>query len=117
MKPKVTRSETHLVEPAAADGANRESEERVILSQELSSASVESGGGSGETETSTDFVDREVLGELADREDEESQVEESEDGDQGDVNPQGCHAAKWIRPDGLLQRSIRAALTEGWSRR
>ena len=94
MKPKVTRSKTHLVEPVAADRANRESEERVVLGQELSSTGVESGGGSGETETSTDFVDREIVGELADREKEESQIEKGEDGDQGDVNPQGCQAAK-----------------------
>jgi len=94
MKPKVTRSKTHLVEPAAVDGANRESEKRVVLGQELGGTSVESGGGSGETETSTDFVDREIIGELADREKEESQIEKGENCDQGDVNPQGCQAAR-----------------------
>jgi len=94
MKPKVTRSKTHSVEPAAADGTNRESEERVVLGQELGRTGVESGGGGGKTETSTDFVDREVLGELTDREKEESQIEKPEDGDQGNVNPQGCQAAR-----------------------
>ena len=94
MEPKVTRSRAHLVELAAADRANRESEERVVLGQELGGTGVESGGGGGKTEASTDFVDREVVGELADRKDEESQIEKAEDGDQGDVNPQGCQATR-----------------------
>jgi len=86
----VTRSGIRLVKPAATDRANRESEERVFLSQKLGSTSVESGGGSGETESSTDFVDREALGKLADHEEEESHIEKGEDGDQGDVNLEGC---------------------------
>jgi len=55
----------------------------------LGSTSVESSGGGGKTETSTGLVDRKILGELADHEEEESYIEKGEDGDQGDVDPQG----------------------------
>jgi len=93
---------TRLVEAAATEVADGESEIRVFLSQELSSTSVEGGSGGGETETSTDLVDREVVGEFTDHEDEESQIEKGEGADQGDVDLQGSHTAKLIRLDGRL---------------
>jgi len=85
----VTGVGTRLIKAAAAEVADRESEIRVLLSQQLSSASVESGSSGGETEASTNLVDHEAFGELADHEDEESQIEKAEDDDQGDVDPQG----------------------------
>ena len=91
-----------------ADGADRESEERVVLSQELGSASIESGGGGGKTETSTGLVDRKVLGELADHEEEESYIEKGEDGNQGDVDPQSSQTARRIRSGGLLKSGGRS---------
>lgn len=74
--------------------AKRESKQRVLLGQELGGTSVESDCGSSDTDSSTSLVNREVTRELADHEKEECQVEEAEEGDQGDVDPQGCQAAR-----------------------
>ena len=95
---------TRLIKAAATDVANRESEQRVVLSQELGSTSVESGSGGGETESSTSLVDGEVTGELADHEEEESQIEKGEHGDQGYVDPQGSQTTRSVRSDGLPQQ-------------
>jgi len=86
----VTGARTRSVKTAAAHGADGESEQRVVLSQELGSTGVESDGGSDKTESSTSLVDGSVLSELANHEEEEGQVKKGEEGNQGDVNPQGC---------------------------
>jgi len=83
------RPEKRLVEAAAGDGANRKSEQRDVLSQELGSTSVERGEGSNNTKPSTHPVDSEARRELADQEEEKGHIEEEEDEDQGEVDPQG----------------------------
>lgn len=108
----MTRGGTSLIEAAATEVANGESEIRVFLSQELSSTGVEGGSGGGETETSASFVDRNAAGEFGSHEDEESQIEKGEDSDQGNVDPQGSQTARWIRLDGrLLQQWVRGSDT------
>jgi len=74
----------------AAEGADRKSEQRVILSQELGSTGVESGGGGEETSASANLVNGEVVSELASHKEEEGEVEEGEEDDQGNVDPQSC---------------------------
>jgi len=87
---RVTRTGTRSVDAAAADRANRESEPRVVLSQKLGGTSIESDGGSNETESSTNLVDQEAIRELADHKEEEGHIEKEEEGNQGKVDPQGC---------------------------
>jgi len=82
-----TRQETCLT---AGEGSEGESEQGVLLSQELRGTSVEGGSGSGKADGSTRLVNGEALRELAGHEEEEGQVEEEEEGDQGDVDSQGC---------------------------
>jgi len=79
-----------LIEAAVGNDAERESEPRVFVGQQLSQTGVESGKGSGDTDTSTRLMDGFVSGELAGHEEEEGQVEEEEEDDKCDVNPQGC---------------------------
>jgi len=74
---------------AAGEGTEGESEPRVVLGQQLGGTGVESGRGSGKTDGSTSLVDSELFGELAGHKEEEGQVKEEEEGDQGDVDPQG----------------------------
>jgi len=82
--------ETRLVDAAAVDRDNRESEPRIVIGQELGSTAVESDGGSDETKSSTSLVDNGALRELADHEEEEGQVEEEEEKNQDEVHPQRC---------------------------
>jgi len=91
----------HLI-VAAAEAADRESEERVLLSQELGGTSVESDSSGGETTSSTSPGKRTVNGELTSHKEEESEIEETEEGSQGDVDPQGAQAGK-CGSDGLLK--------------
>lgn len=79
---------------AAGEGTEGESEPRVVLGQQLGGTGVESGRGSGKTDGSTSLVNSELFGELAGHKEEEGQVEEEEEGDQGDVDPQGRQAAR-----------------------
>ena len=85
---------THLVETTTGDDAEREGEQRVVLSQEMGGTSVESGGGSAKTDGSTGLVDAGALGELADHEEEEGEIEEEEGDHEGDVSPQGSQAER-----------------------
>jgi len=55
----------------------------------LGGTGVEGGSGSGKANRSTRLVNCEALRELAGHEEEEGQVEEEEEGDQGDVDSQG----------------------------
>jgi len=82
--------ETRLVESAAAEVAYRQSEQRVLLCQELSSASVEGDSSSKDTEGTTGLGDRGGFGELGNHKEEEGQVKEEEEGCQSDVNPQSA---------------------------
>jgi hypothetical protein len=93
-KKRMTPSETRLVEAATTEVANRKSEIRVVLSVELGGTSVESGSGGGKTEPSTNLMDREVIGELADHEDHEGQIKKGKDSNQGDVDSQGRQKEK-----------------------
>ena len=86
---------TRLIDAAATDGDNGEGEQRVVLGQQLGGTSVESDGGSDEANSSTDLVDRQVLSELADHEEEEGQVEEEEEENQREVDPQRSQARRW----------------------
>lgn len=83
------RQVKHLIVTAAAQVANRKSEERVFFGQELGGASVESDGSSGETNTSASPAESSVSGVLANHEEKESKIEEGKEGNQGDVDPQG----------------------------
>lgn len=85
---------TRLIDAAATDGDNGEGEQRVVLGQQLGGTSVEGDGGSDEANSSTDLVDRQVLGELADHEEEEGQVEEEEEENQREVDPQRSQARR-----------------------
>lgn len=69
--------------------ADGEGEERVFLSQELGSASVEGDGSGSEAESSSSPTEGSVTSELAACKHEESDVEKGEEGNQGNVNPQG----------------------------
>jgi len=73
----------------AAEVADGEGEEGVFLGQELGKTEVVSGKGGGDADSSTGLVDARVPGELTSHEKEESEIEEGEENDQGDVNPQG----------------------------
>lgn len=78
----------------AAKVADGESEQRVLLGQELGKTEVVSGKGGGDADTSTGLVDAQVPGELTNHEEEEGEIEEGEEDDQGDINPQGSQASR-----------------------
>jgi len=73
---------------AATEGEDGKGEQRVLLSQELGGASVEGNGGGGEPKCSTNLVDRGAVGELANHEEHECQIEEAEESSHGEVHPQ-----------------------------
>lgn len=81
-------TESDLIE-SATEAANGEGEQGVLLGQELGGASVVSDESGGNTESATSLCDRGVFGKLANKEEEEGQVEKEEEGDQGNVNSQG----------------------------
>ena len=60
----------------------------------MSGTGVERDGGEKEAFASGDLLEGETPGELADREDEEVQVEEEEEDDEEDVYPQGRQAGE-----------------------
>jgi len=80
------------------DGANGESEPKVILIQELGRASVESDGGSSETDPSANLVGCDAPCELADHEGKVGHAEEEKEDDRDEVGPQGSQARRreWI---------------------
>lgn len=80
---------TRSVEAAAADNTKREGEQRVVLGQELGGTSVEGGGGGEKTSRSAGLVNSKAATELASHEEQEGQVEEGEEGDQGQVDLEG----------------------------
>lgn len=85
-----TRLGTSLVEGVVGDSANRESEPRALLSQELGSGGVESDDTISETDPSANLMDSDTIREYADHENEECHVEEEEEDDRDEVSPQGC---------------------------
>lgn len=96
---------TRSVKSAAAEVANGESEQRVVLSQELGSASVESNSGSEDTESTASLSDRGVRSELGNGEKEESEIKAEEQGDQSDVDPQGTQPAEERRTNEIRSLS------------
>ena len=79
------------------DGANGQGEPKVILVQELGSSSVESGGGSSETDSSTNLVGYDAPRELADHEGKVGHAEEEKDDNRDEVGPQGRQAGEGWR--------------------
>jgi len=80
-----------------AEVAHGESKPRILLSQEVGSASVECYDGEDEALPSSNFLEGVAPRELADCEYEEVQVEEEEEENQNHVDPQGPKAGKKIR--------------------
>lgn len=81
-------TETYLIE-SAAEVANGEGEQGVLLCQELGGAGVVSDESGGNAESTTSLSDRGGFGKLGNEEEEEGQVEKEEEGDQGNVDSQG----------------------------
>lgn len=85
--------ENHLIF-IAAKAADGESEEAVFLVQELGSTGVVSDSGGDETHNSSALVGTDAFGELANHEEEEGDIETAEEGDQGNVDPEGSQASR-----------------------
>lgn len=71
-----------------AEGTKGESNPRVLLCQQMSGTSVKRDGGENEAFSTSNLLEGDAPRELADRGDEEVQVEEEEEEDHDDVYPQ-----------------------------
>jgi len=81
-------TETDLIE-SAAEAANGEGEQGVLLGQELGGAGIVSDESGDNTESTASLCDRGGFGKLGNEEEEEGHVEEEEEGHQSYVNSQG----------------------------